>query len=215
MSDRRFFGRYVIGLVLSFCLIGGRTALAQSCVIENSPYNLAVDTVTWSMTTIPGATCFGGVRFGNVIIKSVKLISPPRAGQIVLRGSGFSYAAKADFRGEDSFALKVTGAIDRRRGSSTVQILVSIADRPHEPMPPAAVERSPTTVPVLRAPSPPPTHDDDHSFAIGAALCPEWDWSKGESPQPMRQPFDRSKLYCPPMPFRPPSPPIGCICQSR
>jgi hypothetical protein len=217
MSDRRFFGRYVIGIVFSFCLIGGPTALAQSCVIENSPYNLTVDTVTWSMTTIPGATCFGGVRFGNVIIESVKLISPPRTGQIVLRGSGFSYTAKANFRGEDSFALKVSGAINRRRGNSTVQILVSIADRPHEPTPPAAVERSLTTVPVLRVPAPPPTNNDDHSYPIGAAQspCPEWDWSKGESPPPMRQPFDRSKLYCPPSPFRPPSSPIGCICQSR
>jgi hypothetical protein len=28
----------------------------------------------------------------------------------------------------------------------------------------------------------------------------------------MRRPFDRSKLYCPPSPFKPPSQPLGCFC---
>jgi len=42
--------------------------------------------------------------------------------------------------------------------------------------------------------------------------CPTWDWSKG-APPPMSPPFDRSKLYCPPSPFHPPNPPIGCVCR--
>lgn len=217
MSARRFFGQYAIWIVLAFLLIGGRAALAQPCLIKSSPYNLTVDTVSWSMKIEPGRTCFAGVRFGNVNIESVNLISPPQAGQIVLRGSGFSYTAKADFRGEDFFIVAVFGAINKRRGSSTIHISVSITDPPGELTAPAAVEHSPTTVPLLQVPAPQSTINDDHSSAAGAVLppCPIWDWSTGASPPPMRQPFDRSKLYCPPAPFKPPNSPIGCICPDR
>jgi hypothetical protein len=217
MSDRGYLCQNAIRIVLVFWLIGGGTAFAQSCRIDSSRYKLTVDTVSWSMKIMPGRTCFGGVRFGNVNIESVKLISPPRAGQIVLRGSGFSYTAKADFHGKDSFILAVFGAINKRRGNSTVHISVSIVDPPRERTAPTAVEPSPATVPVLRAPAPQSTINDDHSSLVGAALppCPVWDWSTDASPPPMRQPFDRSKLYCPPAPFKPPNPPIGCICPSR
>jgi hypothetical protein len=49
------------------------------------------------------------------------------------------------------------------------------------------------------------------SFAA-ASLTSSMDWSKG-APPPMRPPFDRSKLHCPPPPFKPPSQPFGCRCE--
>src|SRR5215467_8929905 len=127
VSDRRFFGQYATLIVLAFWLIGVPTALAQSCLIDSwhYPYNLAADSVTWSMEIVPGRTCFAGVRFGDVVIERVKLVSPPQSGQIALLGPGFSYTAKQDFAGEDSFTLEVTGMINKRRGNSTIHIAVS------------------------------------------------------------------------------------------
>ena len=215
MSDRRVFGQYAILIVLALRLAGVGTAFAQSCAISRSfsPYNLTADTVSWSMKIVPGTTCFGGLRYGNVDIVSVKLISPPSAGHVALQGPGFSYTAKANFHGEDTFTLAIFGAINNRRGNSTVRITVS--DLSSKVMVPNAVQRSLSTVPAPQAPTPSITNDNRLS-TVDAALppCPVWDWSKG-SPSPMRQPFDRSKLFCPPSPFRPPNPPIGCVSWSR
>jgi hypothetical protein len=72
------------------------------------------------------------------------------------------------------------------------------------------------SAPASRGPAqgPIPAVDNTVPLPSGAALpdCPKWDWSNG-TPPPMRPPFDRSKLYCPPPPFNPPNPPIGCICR--
>ena len=75
------------------------------CLINNSPrYQLATDVVEWSMHVVVGQTCTGGLRFANVIIEDVKLVSLPQAGEATLRGPGFTYAARSDFQGQDSFA---------------------------------------------------------------------------------------------------------------
>lgn len=196
------------------CLLDVRPALAQQCVIDSAryPYNLADDIVGWSMKVIPGSTCLSGVRFGNVVIEGVKLISPPKYGEVALRGSGFSYISKADFAGEELFALEVFGATNKKRGKSTIQITVSYQSA--EVVPPAAVKSAGTVMPGPQL----PTHsiDDDQPSPSGAALpsCPIWDWSKG-SPPPMRQPVDRSKLFCPPTPFRPSNSPTGCVCPNQ
>jgi hypothetical protein len=177
------------------------------------PYNLAADSVTWSMEIVPGRTCFAGVRFGDVVIERVKLVSPPQSGQIALRGPGFSYTAKQDFAGEDSFTLEVSGTINKRRGNSTIHITVS--DRALGAVAPPPVEYPPAIVPIPQAPAQSTTSKNRES-AAGTALppCAVWDWSKG-TPPPMQQPFDRSKLVCPPPPFRPPNPPIGCVCPNH
>ncbi len=93
---------------------------------------------------------------------------------------------------------------------------------------PSGLQRGPAfpTAPVLRArplappastkglQAPPiPAVDNTVPLPTGAlADCPKWDWSSG-APSPMRPPFDKSKLYCPPPPFTPRSPPIDCICR--
>jgi hypothetical protein len=80
-------------------------AMAGSCLINNSPrYQLATDVVEWSMHVVVGQTCTGGLRFANVIIEDVKLVSLPQAGEATLHGPGFTYAARSDFQGQDSFA---------------------------------------------------------------------------------------------------------------
>jgi hypothetical protein len=80
---------------------------------------------------------------------------------------------------------------------------------PESPVLRKSAPMAPTSV---QGPLPPV--DNTIPLPEGATLpdCPKWDWSKG-SPPPMRPPFDRSKLYCPPPPFNPPNPPTGCICR--
>jgi hypothetical protein len=82
------------------------------------------------MKIAAGRSCVHGVRFRNVEFQSLELVSPPRSGQISLQGPGFTYAAKADFRGEDSFSLAVFGAIYKTPGSSTIHVTVSVTGPP-------------------------------------------------------------------------------------
>jgi hypothetical protein len=128
--DPSLFRRYAFQIILVFCLLGGRVASAQSCVIDRPRYNLIEDTVGWSMKIAGGRSCARGVRFANVIIESLKLVSPPQSGQIALQGLGFTYTAKADFRGQDSFSLTVFGTANKTRGSSTIHVTVSVTGPP-------------------------------------------------------------------------------------
>jgi len=72
--------------------------------------------------------CVRGVRFSYVWNPTVSLISPPRFGQVGLIGPGFSYTAKADFHGEDSFVIGVSGSKNKRSGFSTIRVVVSVVD---------------------------------------------------------------------------------------
>jgi hypothetical protein len=207
------FRRYAFQIILVFLLLGGRAASAQSCIVDGPRYNLIEDTVGWSIKVASGRSCVLGVRFANVKIESVKLDSPPQSGQIALQGPGFKYSAKADFVGEDSFALAVNGAINNQRGSSTIHVSVSVVGPPRKLADPGSVGLPPAPAEILQAPRQ-SAIDNDAPLPVGTTLppCPIWDWSNGASPPPMRPPFDRSKLYCPPSPFKPPNPPVGCIC---
>ena len=109
-------------------LHGAGAAFAQSCVVDGPRYHLTQDSVNWSMNVPSGGSCIRGIRFSDVAIESLKLISPPKSGDVALRGSGFIYTAKSGFRGEDAFSLVVQGSIDKARGNSTINIAVSVVD---------------------------------------------------------------------------------------
>jgi hypothetical protein len=185
-------------------------AYAMECVVEGPRYRLTSDTVNWSIKIGSNQSCIRGVRFGNVAIETLEIVSPPQIGQVKLQGPSFTYSAKLKYQGEDAFTIAVSGSINRSKGSSTIRVIVAVGN-------PAA-----TTIPHDRAPGPIVEPKRQDVSPIGNDLpppgngslppCPTWDWSSG-SPPPMRAPFDRSKLYCPPPPFKPPSRPIGCICE--
>jgi hypothetical protein len=84
---------------------GVRAASADACVINSSGYLLKSDSVDWSLKMGSGQSCIRSFRFGSVVIQTVKLISPPQFGNVRLLGPGFSYTAKSNFHGEDSFAV--------------------------------------------------------------------------------------------------------------
>src|SRR5262245_26791191 len=104
-----------------------RPAVGDACVLTvDSLYQLKSDAVDWTMRTDSGQTCIRGLRHNRVTIDTAKLISPPQSGQVKLLGSGFSYTAKSDFEGQDSFTLQVSGMSNGIRGSSDIRIIVSV-----------------------------------------------------------------------------------------
>ena len=130
MFNRRMIRRYAHATILVFCVFGGQAVSAQTCAIDAPPYNLLGDSVGWSMEVASGRSCVGGVRIANVVFESIEVISPPRVGQITLQGPGFNYTAKADFEGQDSFTLVISGSINKRQGSSTIHVAVVIGSPP-------------------------------------------------------------------------------------
>lgn len=123
---RPLFVRPASQIIFIYWLFGGQPVFAQTCSMDGPHYNLSADTVGWSMQITSGRSCVRGLRFGNVEIESVKLVSPPQSGEVELHGSGFTYTPKADFNGQDSFSLAVIGAIKKKRGTSTINVTVSV-----------------------------------------------------------------------------------------
>ena len=80
------------------------------------------------MQIVSGQSCVRGLNYGAVRVDEVKLLSPPQSGQVTLTGPGFSYAAKANFQGQDVFTLQVSGSMLRIRGTSEIKVLVSVGE---------------------------------------------------------------------------------------
>jgi hypothetical protein len=113
--------------LLALLLVFVRPALGDPCVLTmGSQYQLRSDTVDWPMQTSSGQSCIRGLRHARVTIETAKLISPPQSGQVKLLGPGFSYTAKSDFEGQDSFTIQVSGMLNGIRGSSDIRIIVSV-----------------------------------------------------------------------------------------
>jgi hypothetical protein len=120
----RILARVSLGIILLAPLSTGARA-TPNCLKDNQPYKLTDDTISWSMTIVPGADCIQGLRWSTMQIYSVAVAEKPKRGELVLVGPGFRYFAKPDFDGTDSFALVVVGKNRHDKGSSTVQITVS------------------------------------------------------------------------------------------
>jgi hypothetical protein len=104
-------------------------AIADTCLISNaSRFQLNSDAVEWAMQIVSGQSCIRGLNYGAVRVDEVKLLSPPQSGQVTLTGPGFSYAAKANFQGQDVFTLQVSGSMLRIRGTSEIKVLVSVGE---------------------------------------------------------------------------------------
>ena len=192
-------------------LLGLTAASAEPCHLSGPRYGLVGDTVQWSFAIKRGHSCIAGLRFANVTLDSVKLISQPLSGQVTLSGWGFSYSSAAGIGEKDTFTLALVGKVDKKPGRSTIEVAVSIVGPGRAfPTPP---RKSPPAQPPIASPMPQPEIENEAPSPPAGSLppCPIWDWSKG-APPPMRPPFDRSKLYCPPPPFKPPSPTTGCTC---
>ena len=101
------------------------------------------------MRIVAGRSCIGGFRVGDVTIEKVRVVAPPTSGDVTLKGPGFTYKAKTNYQGQDSFAVMVSGSSRRVPGLSIVRVLISVQN----PNAPAA----PDAAPAPNAPAPPAT----------------------------------------------------------
>src|SRR6516164_5911736 len=115
-------------IVCGIFLLGFNTVSAEPCQINGPRYSLTSDTVEWSMVIQRGYSCIRGMRFGDVIFRSLKLVSKPQYGKIELRGPGFTYSAKADGGATDYFTVAVAGEINRRAGISMIHVTVTVTN---------------------------------------------------------------------------------------
>ena len=169
---------------LSFIFLGILSTFADACVLNGPRYQLASDTVRWSLKLSGGETCIRGVRFNNVVVDKLAVVSAPQTGHVTLQGPGFSYKAARDFQGSDFFSLMVSGATNKVPGSSTIEVEVSVirADElrrfstmispssQSQPSPPS-LAGSPTSSPPL----PPPVNDlCGSSNDVAASSAPDY-----------------------------------------
>jgi hypothetical protein len=193
-------------------LFGLTAASAEPCNLSGPRYRLVGDTVRWSLAIERGHSCVRGLRSADVTLDGVELVSKPQSGQVKLLGWGFTYSSAARVAESDTFTLAVVGKINRKPGASTIEVTVSVV-APDRELPASHAVGSPPALSTVAPSASQPAIDHEAPSPMGGPLpqCPIWDWSKG-APPPMRPPFDRSKLFCPPSPFRRSNPPIGCIC---
>src|SRR5262249_19790395 len=107
-----------------------QAAFAGPCLTSGPRYQLSTDTVNWSMKIGSGQSCTRGLRFNNVAIEYPELVSSPQFGDVTLKGPSFTYSARQDFQGQDSFVILVSGSINRIHGSSTIHVNVFVGGAP-------------------------------------------------------------------------------------
>ena len=115
-------------VLLSVIFLAIPSTFADACVLNGPRYQLASDTVHWSLELSDGETCIRGVRFNNVVVDKFMVVSAPQTGHVTLQGTGFSYKAMRDFQGRDFFSLMVSGATNKVPGSSTIEVEVSVSN---------------------------------------------------------------------------------------
>jgi hypothetical protein len=111
---------------LAWCSFGASGAEAGDCVVNGSPPRLDSQPVEWTFTIASGQSCIRGLRSSAMILDNVSISSPAKAGEATVQGYSFSYKAPRDFKGEDSFAVTMVGTNRRIRGSSVIQVHVSV-----------------------------------------------------------------------------------------
>ena len=103
-----------VAINLVGALLFASPAFADSCVFSLMPrYALKSDAVNWEMKIASGKTCTKGLNYGAVAVSNVKLTAAPHSGKVTVQGPGFSYTAKPDFEGQDTFTIQVTGRMVR------------------------------------------------------------------------------------------------------
>ena len=129
--------RFSANVLLSVILLAIPSTFADACVLNGPRYQLASDTVHWSLELSAGETCLRGVRFNTMVVDKLMVVSAPQTGHLTLRGTGFSYKAASDFQGHDFFSLMVSGSSNKVPGNSTIEVEVSVIP-PYRFTPPPA-----------------------------------------------------------------------------
>jgi hypothetical protein len=119
--------------------LGIPAANAAACVISGPQYQLQSETVEWRLIR-NGHSCLRGIRYPSVAHPVIKIISPPRVGNLTVQGPSFTYTAG---KNSDSFSIEVSGFANGGNGASTIRVVVSVIGEPPPQQAPASPDRAP------------------------------------------------------------------------
>lgn len=119
---------YVAVLSAIFVALGVQCASARWCLLEGPSYSLRSETIQWSLRTQGGRDCIRGLRSAGVILNKIEVITPPKAGEVVISGPALTFIANQDAAGDDTFTIRVTGRTYGMEGTSTIVIKVLYND---------------------------------------------------------------------------------------
>ena len=117
----------VVRLLTWWILLGANAANAGDCLISGSPVRLLEsETVEWTLVIGSGQTCIRGLRSGAMLLDSVSLASSAKTGSATVQGYSFTYRAPADYKGEDTFSVRIVGTNRGIRGQSTIHVHINV-----------------------------------------------------------------------------------------
>jgi len=95
-------------------------------MLRPDAFLLRSDTVRWSIRIRSGDECIQGLRWSTLMIDGVSVAEQPKLGRLMLSGPSFRYISTPGALGADRFTLKVDGASLRVKGSSLIEVDVSV-----------------------------------------------------------------------------------------
>jgi hypothetical protein len=101
-------------------------AAAAECAITEPRGELDSDAIDLTLVIASGQSCVHGLRSRAMTLDTVSISSPAKFGEATVQGYSFTYRARSDFKGEDSFSIVVVGKNRGIRGTSTIHVLVSV-----------------------------------------------------------------------------------------
>jgi hypothetical protein len=114
-------------LLVALLLLAPAPMLAGgTCMLRPEAFMLRSDTVRWSIRIRSGAECIQGLRWSTLIIEGISVTEQPKLGKLVLGGPSFRYISDPGAHGTDSFKLKIDGTSLRIKGTSSIEVEVSV-----------------------------------------------------------------------------------------
>jgi hypothetical protein len=120
IADCAFLVVFVLAWLSTPALAGG------NCLLHPAGFRLQADTVHWSMKINSGAECIQGLRWSTIIIEDIAIVDPPKLGRLQLQGPSFRYFSNPGAQGSDSFKLAINGTSLRLKGTSWIEVDVTI-----------------------------------------------------------------------------------------
>jgi hypothetical protein len=116
----------ILPAIAAVLLLTAAPAAAQVCKIRGPRPLMTHDMVQWTLTLKRDTTCLHGVRSASLILDRVLLATPPKFGFAQVEAYGLTYRPNPGFTGEDSLSLVFLGSTAKSRGTSTIEIRISV-----------------------------------------------------------------------------------------
>jgi hypothetical protein len=115
-----FFGALTFIFPVASSIAGG------NCLLHPAPFRLQSDNVHWSVKIDSGAECIQGLRWSTIMIEDISIVDQPKLGRVLIQGPSFRYFSNPGAQGSDSFKLSISGTSLRLKGTSLIEVDVTV-----------------------------------------------------------------------------------------